>query len=101
MADTKSKIVRFTDDEIRRKQEICDALVVTESGECFVVKSVELYLDDECAEVDKVTDVAVFAHQDAAYDFAARMTKSLIGSDDAESTRKFMYTVGVCHLDIE
>lgn len=35
----------FTDEEIRRKQEICDAPVVTESGECFVVKSVELYLD--------------------------------------------------------
>lgn len=41
----------FTDEEIRRKQEICDAPVVTESGECFVVKSVELYLDGKCAEV--------------------------------------------------
>ncbi|MEQ3355094.1 hypothetical protein [Dorea longicatena] len=98
--DTKTRIAMFTDEEIRRKQEICDAPVVTESGECFVVKSVELYLDGKCAEVEKVTDVAVFAHQDAAYDFAARMTKTLIGSDDAESSRKLMYTVSVRHLDV-
>lgn len=100
MTDTKTRIAMFTDEEIRRKQEICDAPVVTESGECFVVKSVELYLDGKCAEVEKVTDIAVFAHQDAAYDFAARMTKTLIGSDDAESSRKLMYTVGVRHLDV-
>lgn len=49
MTDTKTRIAMFTDEEIRRKQEICDVPVVTESGECFVVKSVELYLDDKDA----------------------------------------------------
>lgn len=51
-----TKFKTFTDDEIRRKNEFCNVPVLTEGGECFIVKAVHMYLDEEHAEVDSVTD---------------------------------------------
>lgn len=42
-----TKFKTFTDDEIRRKNEFCNVPVLTEGGECFIVKAVHMYLDEE------------------------------------------------------
>lgn len=91
-----TKFKTFTDDEIRRKNEFCNVPVLTEGGECFIVKAVHMYLDEEHAEVDSVTDIAVFATEGEAADFAAKLTKV---ADDGCFAEKHMYTVSCRHLD--
>lgn len=91
-----TKFKTFTDDEIRRKNEFCNVPVLTEGGECFIVKAVHMYLDEEHAEVDSVTDIAVFAIEGEAADFAAKLTKV---ADDGCFSEKHMYTVSCRHLD--
>ena len=95
------KIETFTDEAILRKHEVCERPVITESGECFVVKAVTMYLDDtveKVAEVDFVNDIAVFATEGEAYAFAGKMTKN---SEDSCSAVKHMYTVSCRQLEIE
>lgn len=91
-----TKFKTFTDDEIRHKNEFCNVPVLTEGGECFIVKAVHMHLDEEHAEVDSVTDIAVFATEGEAADFAAKLTRI---ADDACFAVKHMYTVSCRHLD--
>lgn len=75
--------------------------VITDSGQCYVVKGVTVHLDEddeEVAKVDFVNDVAVFAAEGEAYAFAAKLTKS---SEDSCSARKHMYTVSARWIEIK
>ena len=90
------KIKAFTKKEIVQKNEFCNYPVTTDNGECFVVKSVRMHLDEQTAEIDSVTDIAVFATEEQAYTFASKMTR--IGND-ACSCDKYMYTVGCRRIE--
>ncbi len=86
------KFNKITDQEILDKvSRFPTEPVIKESGECFIVQSVKVYIEDGGpAEVWGVTDIAVFAEEDDAYAFAARRTAQ---ADDSCYTVRHMYTV--------
>ena len=61
-----------------------------ESGECFTVQAVQVYIEGDFARVESVADIAVYAEESDALATAARFTER---ADDSCSTLKHMYTV--------
>lgn len=95
-----TKFKTFTDDEIRQKNELGNVPVLDRMGGCFIVKGVRMYLEEKIAEVESVTDIAVFRTEGEAYDFAAKMARNA-GDGDGCIAEKHMYTVSYRKLDEE
>ena len=75
-------------DGIRRKP------CVTESGECFVVSRARVFDDGEVFEVERVTNVNVFATEAEAEEWVRRMYRA-----ESDSVIKHVYTVRCHHVD--
>lgn len=87
---------RMTDAEIIAYNEKTPC--IKPSGECWVVRSVELFIDEDVAEVVKVTDVNVVDTEGKAHEQAARMTYA---SEDAEYAQKHVFIVEPRWIDLE
>ena len=66
---------------------------VTETGECYIVAKLRIFQDSETFEVTDATDVAVFAKEGEAEEYAARFFRA-----EADSAIKHAYTVRAHHV---
>ena len=66
---------------------------MTENGECYIVAKLRIFQDSETIEVTDATDVAVFATEREAEEYAARFFRA-----EADSVIRHTYTVRVHHV---
>lgn len=87
------EIKHITDEEIiamnAKRIDATGKGCVKESGECWIVKAVSMYMEGDVCEVRKVTDVNVLATEGEARDFAAKMTRN---QEHPDSCIKVAYT---------
>lgn len=80
----------MTDEEIIKLNAIRKVPCIKESGECYIVKAVRMYMEGDVCELRSVSDANVFATVGEAKEDAARRTYRV---DDECSCEKYMYTV--------
>lgn len=81
---------KLTNSDIIEMSKARNVPCVKESGECFVVRAISLYVEGDVCEPQKMTEVNAFATEGEARGYAAKMTEN---ADDAESALKHVYTV--------
>lgn len=63
---------------------------IKESGECWIVKSVLMYMEGDVCEVRKVAEINALATEGEAREFAAKLTYN---QENPESCIKAAYTI--------
>ena len=66
-----------------------------EFGGCYIVSKARVFDDGEVFEVERVTDVNVFATEDEAEEYVARMYRAC-----SDSVAKYAYTVRYHHVKL-
>ncbi|MDO4842038.1 MAG: hypothetical protein Q3982_05110 [Phoenicibacter congonensis] len=83
----------ITDARIIELNGLRDKPCMNEFGGCYIVSKARVFDDGEVFEVERVTDVNVFATEGEAEKHVARMCRSYV-----DSVIKYVYTVRYHHV---
>lgn len=81
-------ITNITDEQIIALNAKRETPCMTENGECFIVTKIRIYQDLPTIEITDVKDVAVFATEREAEEYAARFFRGY-----ADICIKYTYTI--------
>lgn len=90
-----TKIKAITDADIIDLNAKTTKPCMTEGGECFIVTKLRIYQDSQAFDITDATDVAVFATEREAEEYAARFFHA-----NAGSAIKHTYTVRVHSVEL-
>lgn len=85
----------ITDARIRELNGLRDKPCTNEFGGCYVVSKARVFDDGEVFEVERVTDVNVFATEGEAEKWVARMYRA-----NSDSVIKYVYTTRYHHAEL-
>ena len=85
----------ITDARIRELNGLRDKPCMNEFGGCYVVSKASVFDDGEVFEVERVTDVNVFATEAEAEKWVARMYRT-----NSDSVIKYAYTTRYHHVEL-